>query len=278
MRLELSNLTYLDGFIIRQRAKFMQGTSTCKTHLKFGRSSVCILIKECYSFINRFLVKDRQIPIPPGSNKLRISTEAFRTLICRFEICPSFVMAVSQHYLPSSQCSAFLSPPQHATFSEFWYLLPVRVKVECNDQQGAHATSPSGSNQMNPFHYLHLEDTAVDIRGSRIAIFFRYCKTRKYSKLVAVNFMDGRWSRPVEEPKMRIKESLESPQLLTEDDHFFPHVIYVSSVLRWWINSLTGVHDQLIIYVRTPYHPKILTTKSAHRRRGFREISALRAT
>lgn len=217
-----------------------------------------ILIKECYSFINRFLVKNKQDPIPHGSNKLRISKEAFRTLIFRFQICPSFVLAVSQHYLPSSQFSAFLSPPQYANFSEIWYLLPVRIQVKCTDQRRAHATSPTGSNQMNPFHYLHLEDTGVDIRGSRIAIFFRYCKTRKCSKLVAVNFMDGRWSKPVEEPKMRIMESLQFPQLLTEDDHFFPHVIYASSVLRWWINALTSVHDQLIIYVRTPYHPNML--------------------
>ena len=91
--------------------------------------------------------------------------------------------------------------------------------------------------------------------------------------MVAVNFMDGRWSKPVEEPKRRIKESLQSPQLRTEEDHFFPHAIYISSVLRWWMNALTSVHDQLIAYVRIPVQPKKLPSNLAHRRCISKEMS-----
>ena len=102
---------------------------------------------------------------------------------------------------------------------------------------------------MDPFHYLHLQGAGVDIRGSQIAVFSRYDLKQKTSTLFIVNFMDGRWSKPAGEPKRRIKEAFDWSNSNKEQDEYAPHAILLSSALRWWINALTSVHEQLLACV-----------------------------
>lgn len=80
---------------------------------------------------NRFMVKDRQIPIPLCSNKLRISKrllECYMSLPNLPIVCVGCLAALrtiqSMICIPLSTSTCY--------FPEFWYLLTVRVKVEHN--------------------------------------------------------------------------------------------------------------------------------------------------
>ena len=120
----------------------------------------------------------------------------------------------------------------------------------CTDTQEAHVTSRAGSNQMNPFHYLHLPDQKVDIRGSQIALNFGCTNHGQVTSMLAVNFIDGRWPKIVQEPEKRIKEVLQDDLLgnVTTDPFFIQHV-YFTSIMRWWANALNSIHEQLVAYV-----------------------------
>ena len=123
------------------------------------------------------------------------------------------------------------------------------MQVKCTDSQLSHTASTAGSNQMNPFHYLHLQDHGADIRGSQIALYFRYTGKFKATAMVAVNFMDGRWPKTVQEPELRIKGILDNPDHASiATDPFFIHLVYLTSVIRWWTNALKSFHEQLITY------------------------------
>ena len=120
----------------------------------------------------------------------------------------------------------------------------------CTDTQDGHVNSRMGSNQMNPFHYLHLPNQKVDIRGSQIALSFRYTDIDRATAMLAVNFIDGRWPKVVQEPEKRIKEILsDNAHGHTGADPFFIHLVYLTSIMRWWTNALNSIHEQLIAYV-----------------------------
>ena len=111
-------------------------------------------------------------------------------------------------------------------------------------------TSKMGNNQMNPFHYLHLPNQQVDIRGSQIALSFKYADGDRSTAMLAVSFIDGRWPKIVQEPEKRIKEILANDfHDQTGADPFFIHLVYLTSIMRWWINALNSIHEQLIAYV-----------------------------
>ncbi|KAL8787043.1 MAG: hypothetical protein Q9195_007948 [Heterodermia aff. obscurata] len=101
---------------------------------------------------------------------------------------------------------------------------------------------------MNPSHYLHLPDQKVDIRGSQIALHFRYTN-RGQVIILAVNFIDGRWPRIVQEPEKNIKEILQNDLQggIIADPFFIQHV-YLISIMRWWTNALNSIHEQLVAY------------------------------
>lgn len=106
---------------------------------------------------------------------------------------------------------------------------------------------------MNPFYYLHLSDVELDIRGSKIAVFCRYGRAGRSMTAIAINFMDGRWSKSVLEPCKRIKQTWAAHERLqVADDPFYLHSVLFSSVLRWWNNALSSVYSQLIAYVSGP--------------------------
>ncbi|KAH8743418.1 hypothetical protein BGZ57DRAFT_980425 [Hyaloscypha finlandica] len=102
---------------------------------------------------------------------------------------------------------------------------------------------------MNPLNYLHLSHPDVDIRGSHIAIQFRFHVETKTSSTVVLNFQDGRWWKVIEEPISRIKESMTvASRSNSGHDPFHTQAVFLTSALRWWSNALNGFNDQLIAY------------------------------
>ena len=201
-------------------------------------------------FVNKFLVKRRTSSVPNDGAKLRISKAALEHIISSLDVPLAFIFALSRFFLPSGRGfnSKFSGSVRNG--GDFWYILPVRIQMLCTDTQEGHVMSRAGSNQMNPFHYLHLPDQKVDIRGSQIALSFRYTDGSHATAMLAVNFIDGRWPKIVQEPEKRIKE------ILRDDVHghigtdpFFIHLVYLSSIMRWWTNALNSIHEQLIAYV-----------------------------
>jgi hypothetical protein len=103
---------------------------------------------------------------------------------------------------------------------------------------------------MDPFHYLHLESEKLDIRGSQIGILFQCEASKRTTNVLAISLQDGRWSKTVEEPQRRIKETLNHLGIpACEEDPFFVHLVYLTSVLRWWRNALDSFNNQLIAHV-----------------------------
>lgn len=164
---------------------------------------------------------------------------------------PSFIASLADLHKPSARASP--RPSSDAkNIVDHWLLLPVRVQVPCSDKQKSHVSSSAGKNQMNPLNYLHLTQAGVDIRGSQIAIYSRIDPKTNTSSTIIFNFQDGRWSKVIEEPILRVKEALaQGRQKESLTDPLFVHAIFLSSALRWWNNALNSFNDQLIAYVTT---------------------------
>lgn len=161
---------------------------------------------------------------------------------------PSFLFSLSRFYLPQGRDFRWVEDESGKPAWHQWYFLPFRVQVPCTDQQRQHTTSTAGSNQMNPFHYLHLPDEKVDIRGSHIAVYIRHDASRNETAFVSFNFMPGRWSKVVEEPQSRVLDALEHPE--TPVNPMFVHLVFLTTVIRWWNNALHSLGEQLIAYER----------------------------
>lgn len=199
-------------------------------------------------FINRFLNRDESAPEPEDAHKLQISGEALRELASRYFMPASFMHALSRYYFPQGRGFRRYESTRPARLWNQWYFLPFRVQVPCTDEQRSHAASSTGSNQMNPFHYLHLADEKVDIRGSQIAVYLCHDEQEDNSTVIACNFMHGRWPKVVEEPQTRILEALENPNV--PNDPMYVHLVFFTTVVRWWNNALHSVNEQLIAYER----------------------------
>ena len=209
----------------------------------------------CWRFINRFLLKGKHATVPPDAAKLRISRTALKHIFSTLDTPSTFIYALSRYFLPSGRGLSSVKLGGDAPGSYLWHILPIRMRVKCTESSRCHIRSHSNLDQMNPFHHLHLPDQGVDIRGSVIALGFRYTKGGSSTSMVAVNFIDGRWPKTVQEPESRIKEVLEgNGNVCLQSNPFFIQLVYLTSVARWWTNSLSSIHDQLIAYVRKrPY-------------------------
>ena len=202
------------------------------------------------SFINRFLLKSRKVATPPDSKKLRISGDALRLLLSNLDAPSAFAGSLARYYLPPERGYRKSNLDKGPNSFDMWYMLPVRVQVECTDTIRKHQETTAGSNQMDPFNYLHLDNENLDIRGSQIAVLFQYDGVKRAATTVSISLQDGRWSRVVEEPQNRISELLEKVGLAEcEADPFFVHVVFVTSALRWWRNALDSFNNQLIAHV-----------------------------
>lgn len=205
-------------------------------------------------FINRFLVQNPREPVPSDAHRLLISKDAFQLLMSCCSVPPSFLFALSRYYYPNGrgfqrrheESNNTNNNRSSSSVSSQWYFLPFRVQVPCTDMRDSHENTRTGRNQMNPFHYLHLPNQEVDIRGSQIAVYVEYNKHTDVTTAICVNFMDGRWRVLVEEPQTRILEAL-----MHSSAHLGPmwiHLILFTTVTRWWNNSLHSVNEQLIAY------------------------------
>ena len=200
--------------------------------------------------MNKFLVKKKTSVVPNDGAKLRISKAALKHTISTLDIPLDFIFALSRFFLPSGRRFSSTFSGSGGRGGDCWYILPIRIQVLCTDTRDGHVTSRMGSNQMNPFHYLHLPNQKVDIRGSQIALSFGYTNSDRATTMLAVNFIDGRWPKIVQEPEKRIKEILgDNEHGHTGADPFFIHLVYLSSIMRWWTNALNSIHEQLIAYV-----------------------------
>jgi hypothetical protein len=104
---------------------------------------------------------------------------------------------------------------------------------------------------MDPFNYLHLPDAEVDIRGSCIAVHSSHDNSTGNSSFVIFNMLDGRWAKVVEEPEVRIAEAIDhATRVECALSPYFPHLVYFTSVSRWWTNAISSINEQLIAYVR----------------------------
>lgn len=218
-----------------------------ESYLKSGQKGA----KACeFFFINRYLVRTG-ITWPRDSNKLRLSASAFNLLSSHFEMSPTFIASLANIHQSTGRGLPRPSRIPKHDFG-FWYLLPVRVQVQCSDTKRKHASRLPSSSQMNPLNYLHLSRHEVDIRGSQIAIYFQFNQDADKTSTIIFNFQDGRWRRVVEEPIFRLKETLKDGyKNFSTRDPFYTQAIFLTSVLRWWNNALNSFNDQLISYEET---------------------------
>jgi hypothetical protein len=187
--------------------------------------------------------------VPDDANKLRISGASLESLVKHLTLPAAFISALSRHYLPNGRGTRKLYLNGSNKF-DFWYLLPVRVQVESNGS----ATSIGGHDlsQMNPFYKLYLPDVQRDILRSCIGIFCRVDPVSKQSTFVTFDLMHGRWPKVALEPKERITSVLKR-HVQTDNRYgqeYNIHLVYLTSAVRWWTNSLNSVNEQLIAYER----------------------------
>lgn len=203
-----------------------------------------------FFFLNRFLIgHDHNAAIPKDAKRLRMTGSAFRAMLSHFEVPPAFVWSLSRPELPFSHGHRCQETRPAGVVRHLWYILPVRVQVACTDKKKSHALSTAGSNQMDPSHYLHLNDVEVDIRGSHIGLFSQFNEKTQVTSVMCVNLQDGRWKQIAEEPQRRVREVLEhAASRKKAEDPFFVHLILFTSVARWWSNALSGFNDQLIAH------------------------------
>ncbi|KAF5004451.1 hypothetical protein FDECE_9053 [Fusarium decemcellulare] len=205
------------------------------------------LLFETPTAISRHLRKSGQ-SLPPDHRMLQISLSSFQCLASNLELPARFVAAIPRHF---QVCGTGIRKTNSTTW-DYWCLVPVRVTIPCYAQDEEHAKSTAGSNQMDPFHYIHLGGAKVDIRGSHVAVYIRRHADPGRSVVVVVNLLDGRWGNVVEEPLTRVKETLGKE---SSRDHLqgplFVLLIYLSAILQWWNNVLWCFHRQLVMHEKS---------------------------
>lgn len=195
-------------------------------------------------FVNRFLVRPNE-PWPDDARKFRLSQSSFELLRSHLQLPWPFLNALANIYHPSPRK---LSSHAVGTNLSSWFFVPVRVQVRCLDKK-SHCSS-RGKSQMNPVNYLHLTHPDIDIRGSKIAVFYSFSATTSKAFSLVFNFQDGRWKKVVEEPILRLREIFQTRNLVgLGRDPVYLQTTILNSVLRWWNNSLHSFNDQLIAYV-----------------------------
>jgi hypothetical protein len=201
------------------------------------------------SFVNRLLTVTKS----DDATKLQISQTAWINLVTKLRVSPAFTFALSRYYLPTGKGKRVSLDSQPSNTHDFWYFLPIRMKVRCKGTENNHSARTGGSNQMNPIHSLHLPDHAADIRGAQIAIYSQYNGKTKSGRSISVNMVKRNFPTVVEEPQTRIKEALEHNAPLIRNDPFFMHIIYFTSAMRLWTNALDSINLQLISWVSQHY-------------------------
>lgn len=199
-------------------------------------------------FVNRFILRPGVSDSPKDRKRLRISGRVFRWLLAGFDASPSLVSSLINAEILTGLGSRVFTDGNGDSVFTCWYTLPVRTAVPCLDEEGAHALSTAGSNQMDPNGYLHLGDIAHDIRVSRIGVYARCDKSS--CRMLFVDFQDGRLHELANEPFDKIRELSKHSSLGSGEDHILPnvHAALFSSSTRWWSHALTQLKIQLIYH------------------------------
>ncbi|KAF8247042.1 hypothetical protein K440DRAFT_683088 [Wilcoxina mikolae CBS 423.85] len=187
----------------------------------------------------RFLAVKQDVPLfqlfyitMNSDEQLRISARAFERMATCYNLPLAFVEAILryQRHLLHFGSRFQISESENSLIYDFWYMLPVRIPMECIDPVGAHKEFISGRNQMNPFHLLHLHEVKTDIRGFEIGVYFRYdCSSRK-STVICVNF-HSRSSGPVEDVQHRILHALDvGGTTMINMNPFWVHLVYEKKI------------------------------------------------
>lgn len=103
---------------------------------------------------------------------------------------------------------------------------------------------------MNPAQYLHLEDTGIDIRPSKIAVYYRNDSETGATQMLCIDFQDGRWHELAEEPYNRMKNVLQQSEKARQSGNpFVINLVLLTCAHDCWTMSLDMFNKQLIAYV-----------------------------
>jgi hypothetical protein len=189
---------------------------------------------------------------PKDIKRLRISKMTFRRLLSHYEVPPAFISPMLSTSLASLSFHHRKLTVRKRPILDFFYILPVRVAVACNEVERSHILSSAGSNQMDPSQYLHLTDVHRDIRPSKIAVYLQHDEACHQTSTVCMDFQDGRveYSDLADEPLVRTREVLQRASKVKNcEDPFFIHLVLLTSVAEWWRCTLMWFNTQLIVYV-----------------------------
>ncbi|KAJ4117534.1 hypothetical protein NW768_010897 [Fusarium equiseti] len=121
-----------------------------------------------FFFIPRYLNDPAEQKKLPSKQymQLRISPRALRHLTSTYHIPLSFISAISR---PFEICGTVFRRQSYHVW-DYWCQIPVRISTTCKLSANEHAKSTAGSNQMDPFNYLHLDGVGRDVRPSTIGL------------------------------------------------------------------------------------------------------------
>ncbi|KEZ44077.1 hypothetical protein SAPIO_CDS3828 [Scedosporium apiospermum] len=157
-------------------------------------------------FSNYYLLHQHtQISSSYDRRRLHITPASFRALMSTYHVPVSLMAALSRPYMVCGTGFRKLSDG----VSDHWCHLPVRVVVKCLVDAKEHTKSTAGSNQMDPFHYIHISGAKADIRGSHIGLYVRRDLKAKRMSVIVVNLLDGRFKDLIEEPLVRMRATFE---------------------------------------------------------------------
>jgi len=178
--------------------------------------------------------------------RLQISKQSFRLLLSTFDVPVAFVTALARPYMVCG--TGFRRTSPHGW--DYWCLIPVRTVAPCRAHTRDHTNSTAGSNQLDPFHYIHLSGAKADIRGSYIGLFIRHSHRAGRTTIISFNLLDHRLRDLIEEPLRRARDAIRrSSGMGLAISPRFIHLIYLSSALRWWNNVLLCFNQQLVMHV-----------------------------
>lgn len=178
--------------------------------------------------------------------QLRISPRALRHLTSTYEVPLSFISAISR---PFEICgTVFRRQSPHVW--DYWCQIPVRISSTCKLSANEHAKSTAGSNQMDPFNYLHLDGVERNVRPSTIGLHVQRDHETGRLRVVCFSLLEPR-SRAKGEPCLRqLEESLRrrSKEDLQKSPCFVL-LLFIAHALRWWNSTLLYFNSELIRHV-----------------------------
>ncbi|KAH7174301.1 uncharacterized protein B0J16DRAFT_323763 [Fusarium flagelliforme] len=215
----------------------------------------------CFEF---FDVAEQKKLSPKQYMQLRISPRALRHLTSTYKTPLAFISAISR---PFEVCgTVFRGQSNHAW--DYWCQIPVRIASTCKLSVSEHAKSTAGSNQMDPFNYLHLDGVGRDVRPSTIGLHIQRDNVTGLLRVVCFSLLEPRSRSKVEPCLRQLEESLRrrSREDLQKSPCFVL-LLFIAHALRWWNSTLLYFNSELI------RHEKKLQEEIAKETQGFIDTS-----